>query len=178
MKGIELGMNTTLRKIFAPAALFGLLANPGTVGFAAPRQDTKTDAKPETKTEKSENKSQESVATKKPFGTIKADDDAITKALDAKDLDAAKKRVGKEGAFVGTVTKIYTAKNNSLIVLDFDADFRSALTAKLEPGEYDKFPKMKDLLDKKILVKGKFVLYKKQVEIELTDPAQIKIIEK
>ena len=171
----------TLRKIFALGAFAGLLANSGTVGFAAPRQETKPETKPKATddaTEKPANKSQESVASKKAFATIKADDEAVTKALDAKDLDAAKKLVGKEGSFTGTVTKIYTAKNNSLMVLDFDADFRSALTAKLEPGEYDKFPKIKDLLDKKILVKGKFVLYRKQVEIELTDPAQIKIIEK
>lgn len=123
-KGIELEMNTTLRKIFAPAVLLGLLTNAGSAGFAAPRQETK----PETKaaqTEKPANKSQESVATKKPFGTIKATDEAITKALDVKDLAGAKKLVGKEGSFVGTVVKIYTAKGNSLMVLNFDADFRS-----------------------------------------------------
>ena len=64
------------------------------------------------------------------------------------------------------------------MILNFDPDFRSALTAILEPGEFDKFPNLKDLRDKKILVKGKFVLYKNQPQIELTDPAQIKIIEK
>jgi len=43
---------------------------------------------------------------------------------------------------------------------------------------YSKFPKIKDLRGKTILVKGKFILYKKtHPEIELTDPAQIKIIE-
>ena len=171
-------MKLTLRKIFAPAALLGLLANTGTTGFAAPRQEPKSDAR-DAQTEKPANKSQESVASKKPFATIKATDEAVTKALDSKDMEGAKKLIGKEGSFVGTVTKIYTAKGNSLMVLNFDPDFRSALSAILEPGEFDKFPNLKDLRDKKILVKGKFVLYKKtQPQIELTDPAQIKIIEK
>ena len=160
------------------SCLFALLANAGTIGLAAPRQETKTETK-DSQTEKPANKSQESVASKKPFGTIKATDEAVTKALDAKDVEGAKKLIGKEGAFVGTVVKIYTAKGNSLMVLNFDPDFRSALTAILEPGEFDKFPNLKDLRDKKVLVKGKFVLYKKtQPQIELTDPAQIKIVEK
>ena len=162
----------------ALTAFCGLLTQ---TSFAAPRQETKPESKPETKDEKpakTENKPQASVASKKPFATIKATDEAVTKALDAKDLDAAKKLVGKEGTFTGTVAKIYTARNNSLMILNFDSDFRSAMAAKLEPEDYDKFPNIKDLRDKKILVKGKFILYKNQVEIELTDPAQIKIIEK
>ena len=148
------------------------------MGLAAPRQETKPETK-DAQTEKPANKSQASVASKKPFGTVKADDAAVTKALDAKDMEGAKKLIGKEGSFVGTVVKIYTAKGNSLMILNFDPDFRSALTAILEPGEFDKFPNLKDLRDKKVLVKGKFVLYKKtQPQIELTDPAQIKIVEK
>ena len=125
---------------------------------------------------KKTNKSQAEVAAKVEFAKVKADDEEVSKALISKDVDAAKKLVGKEGAFKGTVTKVYIAKNNSLIVLDFDDDFRNALTAILEPGSFAKFPKIEDLRDKKILVKGKFVLYKGKPQIELTDPKQIKII--
>ncbi len=172
-------MNTILRKVTAPLAALGLLANLNSAGIAAPRQDTNPETKSGAKTDKTETKSQESVASKKPFGTIKANDEAVTKALEARDLEAGKKLIGKEGAFVGTVSKIYTAKGNSLMVLNFDPDFRSAMTAILEPGEYDKFPNLKDLRDKKVLIKGKFVLYRKtQPQIELTDPAQIKIVDK
>ena len=57
-----------------------------------------------------------------------------------------------------------------------DRNFREALVAVLRPTDYAKFPKMDALLDKRVLVQGKFVLYEERPEIELTKPTQIKII--
>jgi hypothetical protein len=119
---------------------------------------------------------QESVAAKGEFGKIAESDPAVKKALDAKNLEAAKKLVGKEGAFQGKVVKVFQSRNNSIVILNFARNYRAALVAALKPDDYAKFPKMDTLLDKRVLVQGKFVLYEERPEIELTKPTQIKII--
>jgi len=113
-------MKGFLRSILVLGAMGGvLLAQPGFAG--RPVQDDE------------DKKAQEAVAAKVKFETIKADDPAVAKALGSKDVEAATKLAGKEGTFKGTVTKIYVAKNNSLMILDFDDEYRDALVAKLEP---------------------------------------------
>lgn len=121
---------------------------------------------------------QSTVAVKdKKFAVVKEGDAALTGALESRDLAKAKTLLNKQGKFVGTVVKVYIAPNNSLVILNFAKDFRNHLTAVLEPADYAKFPDLKMLADKKVLVSGKFVAYKQQVEIELTDMSQIKIVE-
>jgi hypothetical protein len=100
----------------------------------------------------------------------------VTKALDAAKLDDLKKQEDKETAFKGTVAKVFTAKGNSLLILNFAKNYKDAATAVLRPANYDKFPDMKKLLNKKVLVSGKIELYNGSPEIVLTKPEQIKII--
>lgn len=133
------------------------------------------DTKPTTEREPA--KSQASVASKTAkFGTVKAGDGSVTKALKASDLDGAKKLVGKEGAFAGTVAATYSPKGNGLLILNFDKNFRNALTAVLRSKNYTDFPDLQTLKGKKVLVSGKFEDYKGTPQILLTKPEQIKLI--
>ena len=110
------------------------------------------------------------------FGAVGKDDAAYKNALDAHDLAGALKLVGKEGAFKGTVSKLYEERDGDMVVFDFDPNYRIALTAVLKNPDFPKFPDVKTLEGKEIVVSGKFVDYHGKAQIELTDPAQIKVV--
>jgi len=110
------------------------------------------------------------------FGTVDKDDDVYKSALDAHDLAGALKLVGKEGAFKGTVDKLYEERDGDMVVFDFDPNYRTALTAVLKNPDFPKFPVVRDLKGKEIVVSGKFVDYHGKGQIELADPKQIKIV--
>src|SRR5258708_1900089 len=110
------------------------------------------------------------------FGTVDKDDAAYKNALDAHDLAGTLKLVGKSGAFKGTVSKLYEERDGDMIVLDFDPNYRTALTALLRNAAFPKFPDVKTLEGKEIVVSGNFVDYHGKAQIELTDPKQIKIV--
>ena len=110
------------------------------------------------------------------FETVDKDDVASRNALDAHDLAGALKLIGKEGSFRGTVSKFYEEPDGDLIVFDFDPNFRTALTAVLKNPNFPKFPDVKALAGKEIIVTGTFVDYHGKAQIELTDPKQIKLV--
>ena len=122
-------------------------------------------------------KAQASVASKTAkFATVKASDEAVTKALKASELAGAKKLVGKDGAFEGTVVKVFSPSSNGLVILNFDKNYRNALTAVLRVKNYGDFPDMQTLKGKHVLITGKFEDYKGSTEIQLTKPDQVKLI--
>ena len=110
------------------------------------------------------------------FGTVDKSDAIYKNALDAHDLAAAMKLVGTEGAFRGTVDKLYEERDGDLVVFDFDPNFRTAVTAILKNPAFPKFPVVRELKGKEIVVSGKFVDYHGKAQIELTDPKQIKLV--
>ncbi len=97
-------------------------------------------------------------------------------ALDAHDLAGTLKLAGKEGSFRGTVSKFFEERDGDLIVFDFDPNYRTAVTAVLKNPDFPKFPDVKTLAGKEIVVSGKFVSYHGKAQIELTDPKQIKVV--
>lgn len=109
-------------------------------------------------------------------GSVKLGDGSVTKALKATDLAGAKKLIGKEAAFEGTVATVYTPKGNGLLILNFDKNYRNALTAVLRSKNYAEFPDMQTLKGKHVLITGKFEDYKGSAELILTKPDQIKLI--
>ncbi len=111
------------------------------------------------------------------FGTVDKDDAAYKNALDAHNLAAAQKLVGKEGSFRGTVSRFFEERDGDLIVFDFDPNYRTAITAVLKNPDFPKFPDVKTFEGKVIVVSGKFVDYHGKAQIELTDPKQIKIVQ-
>jgi len=110
------------------------------------------------------------------FETVDKDDAAYKSALDAHDLAGTLKLVGQEGSFRGTVSKFFEERDGDLIVFDFDPNYRTAITAVLKNPDFPKFPDVKTLEGKEIVVSGKFVDYNGKAQIELTDPKQIKIV--
>src|SRR5207244_2898787 len=70
------------------------------------------------------------------FGTVSRIDKQYEQALDAKDLTAAKKLIGKEGAFKGTVAKVFTPKSNNLVILNFAGDYKTAIVAVVKKGDF------------------------------------------
>jgi hypothetical protein len=110
------------------------------------------------------------------FETVDKDDAAYKNALDAHDLAGATKLIGKEGSFRGTVSKFFEERDGDLIVFDFDPNFRTALTELVRNAEFPKFPDVKTLEGKEIVVSGKFADYHGKAQIGLTDPKQIKIV--
>ncbi len=110
------------------------------------------------------------------FGTADKDDAAYKSALDAHDLAGTLKLVGQEGSFRGTVSKLFEERDGDLIVFDFDPNYRTAITAVLKNPDFPKFPDVKTLEGKEIIVSGKFLDYHGKAQIELTDPKQIKMV--
>ncbi len=121
---------------------------------------------------------QASIAAKTKFATLPASSPLVAKALDATDFKGAQKQIGKEkeAAFKGTVTRVFAMTGNSIVLVNFAADYKTALVAALKPPAYAKFPDMKVLQGKRVLITGKVVDYRDRPEIELASPSQIKII--
>ena len=172
-------MNRTYAGLVAVSVLgvFGLSAMPVLAqkeGGKAPQGKEKSD-KPQTR-EKKDHPEQSTVATKKEFGTVKEKDASVSKALDAAKLADLKKLDGKDATFKGTVAKVYVARGNSMVILNFAKSYKDAATAVLRPANYDKFPDLQKLDGKKVVVTGKVELFKDQPEIILVKPEQIKVI--
>jgi len=109
------------------------------------------------------------------FDVISKTNDVYKTALDAHALDAASKQAGKDGAFKGTVAKIFEPRG--MAIINFDADYKMALTALLHKENFDKFPALTNLVGKEVVVTGKFIDYQGHAEIVLTNTAQIKLAE-
>jgi|ERR1043166_1448987 hypothetical protein len=123
--------------------------------------------------------SQKSVASKSAsFGTVAKSDKAYTSAIDAHDLKAAAKMIGHDGAFRGKVAKLYTPRGGSVVILNFDDDYKTALTAVLKRSDFSKFPDLSQLEGKNVVVSGTFDEFKGTPEIVLTDPKQIALVTK
>ncbi len=110
------------------------------------------------------------------FGTVSKADNLYKTAIDAHDLDGAHKKIGQKAALKGAVAKIYEERDGDMLVLDFDAQYAKALTAVLKNPDFPKFPDVKTLEGKEVVVSGVFVDYRGKAQIELTDPGQIKIV--
>ncbi|HWF18232.1 MAG TPA: hypothetical protein VG754_03150, partial [Verrucomicrobiae bacterium] len=114
-------------------------------------------------------------STTAKFGSVAKTDDAYKSAIDAHALDDALKLAGKESAFKGMVTKIFEPRNVALI--NFDADYHSAITAVVQGTNFSKFPALTNLVGKNVLVTGTFTNYQGRPEIVLTNAQQIKLAE-
>jgi hypothetical protein len=138
---------------------------PGTTNYLAPRAQT-----PPT--------TQSALASPTTtFGTIARTDATCINALDAHDLAAGLKLTGKEAAFKGTVTRLFEPRSGTIAILNFDAQYKTAMTAVLRKDAYAKFPALKSLIGKAVLVTGKITNYHDAPEIVLASPDQIKLVE-
>jgi hypothetical protein len=111
------------------------------------------------------------------FASVSKTSDLYKNALDAHALDKAITMVDKEGAFKGTVAKIFEPRGGAMAILNFDENYRNALTALLRKDSFDKFPALTNLVTKEVVVTGKFIDYHGHAEIVLTNVTQIKLVQ-
>jgi hypothetical protein len=102
---------------------------------------------------------QSTVASHAAFAQVPANAIVVSKAIDAKDLAGAKKLIGLNGAFYGTVSSVYSPSDHDIVILDFDPNYRTALTAAVKPDAFAKFPPIESLKGKQVIVTGKFTAY-------------------
>lgn len=123
-------------------------------------------------------KTQSDVASKTAvFGHVAKTAADYQSALEAHDLDAAMKQQDKAGAFKGTVTAIFEPRSGGLAIINFDADYRKAMSALLRGPDFTNFPDLKMLVDKEVLIDGKFAAYQGRSEVILTNVSQVKLVE-
>lgn len=108
------------------------------------------------------------------FGDVSGSDETYKSALDAHLLADALKLSGKPGAFKGTVTAVFEPRN--VAILNFDADYRAAISAIVQGTNFSKFPALTNLIGKNVVVTGTFSNYQGRAEIVLTNPQQIKVM--
>jgi DNA/RNA endonuclease YhcR with UshA esterase domain len=106
---------------------------------------------------------------------VAATDATYKSAVDAHALEDALKLVDTESAFKGTVAKVYEPRG--LAIVEFDADYKTALTAIVRFSNFDKFPALTNLIGKNVLVTGKFTKYRENAQVVMEKPEQIKIVE-
>jgi hypothetical protein len=126
----------------------------------------------------SASKSQSDLASRTiKFGTVSKSDDSCAQALDAHNLSGGLKLVNTEGAFTGTVARVFQPRSGTLAILNFDDNYRTAMTAIVRSNHFARFPDLKLLVGKAVLVSGKFSNYHDAAEIVLTNVVQIKVVE-
>jgi hypothetical protein len=111
------------------------------------------------------------------FASADRTNTAYAAALDAHDLDAMHRLIDQTGAFKGTASGTYEPGDGDMIILNFDPQYRMAVSAVLKRPDFAKFPDVKKLVGKEILVTGKFVDYQGRAEMVLTSPDQIKLVQ-
>lgn len=117
-------------------------------------------------------------STNAVFGIISKTDAALKSAVDAHALDEAFKLVGTNGGFSGTVAKVYETRGRSaLAVVEFDNDYKKALTAIVRGTNFAAFPVLTNLIGKDVLVTGEFIDFHGAAEIVLEKPEQIKLVQ-
>ncbi len=109
------------------------------------------------------------------FGKVAKTDDAYKTAVDAHALDEALKLVDKDGAFKGTVAKVFEPRG--LAIVEFDQNYKTALTAIVKGTNFTNFPALTNLVGKEVVVTGKFIKYRDSAEIVLDKPEQVKLVE-
>jgi hypothetical protein len=110
------------------------------------------------------------------FESVSKSGNVWQKALESHDLGTAAKLIGHAGSFKGTVSKVYESRDGDIVILDFDSNYLTALTAVLKKPDTSKFPDIRTLEGRDIVVSGMFVAYQGKAEIALTTPDQIKLV--
>ncbi len=118
---------------------------------------------------------QSAVASKTArFETVSANSPEVARALKSDDLAGGTQLAGRTGSFTGTVFSVYNS--TSSVYVDFAQDWHKALSADLKQANAAKFPDMKSLKGKRVVITGVFSLYDKtHPEIDLLSPSQVKI---
>jgi hypothetical protein len=140
------------------------------IGLVARAQDVSTSPR-------EKRPSQAAVAAKQvTFGILTAEDAKVKSAVKADDLTAARPLIGKSGSFQGTVVRVYSPTSNSVVLLDFAREYRTAVTAVVRSADFARFPDLTSVKGKRVLVTGKVSEFKGQPQVELVRPDDLKLV--
>ncbi|HTH50995.1 MAG TPA: hypothetical protein VL501_03625 [Pyrinomonadaceae bacterium] len=114
---------------------------------------------------------------KATFASVAKTDKLYTDSIDAHDLDKAKHLEGQKGSFRGIVTKVFVPNSGSVLILNFDNNYKTALTAAVKKSDFSSFPDMSQLVGKEVVISGKFEDFHGATEILLTDKKQVSIVQ-
>ena len=133
-------------------------------------------AQSESKAPKPKGPSQAQVAHKGAFATVAAGDVGVKGAAPATDLKKAHLKLNGTGTFVGTVTDVYLPKNGKRVLLDFAPDYKKAVIGLVDAKNFKTFPDLRQLKKKRVLISGKVISFKEQIQVELVSPTAIRVI--
>ena len=133
-------------------------------------------AQPDSKNAQPKGPSQAQVGRKGAFATIGAGDASVKGAASATDLKKAHLKLNQTGTFVGVVTDIYLPKNGKRVLLDFAPDYKKAVIGLVDAKNFKNFPDLKQLKKKRVLISGKVILFKEQIQVELASPTAIHVV--
>ncbi len=118
----------------------------------------------------------ELASTNAVFAAVEPTAAALKTALDAHDLAGGLKQVDRAGGFKGKVSAVFEPRGGAMAILNFDPEYRTAMTAVVKKDDFGKFPDLKKLIGKEVLVTGKFINYQGRAELILTNLAQVEVI--
>ena len=122
---------------------------------------------------------QEARVLRSLYASVGMEHPEVRAAIDAADLPGARRRIGKESSFSGTVSAFYAPEDGSVRLLNFHSDYRQAIVAAVKPADYSKLgglPGLEHLVGQRVLVRGRFFLFKGRPEVELASPGQLKLV--
>ncbi|BCM88539.1 hypothetical protein IAD21_00372 [Abditibacteriota bacterium] len=133
-------------------------------------------AEPAAKPAKPKGPTQAQLARKGAFPSVSASDASVKSALPATDLVKAKAKLNKTATFVGTVTDVFAPKNGKRVLLDFAPDYKKAVIGLVDAKSFKTFSDLKQLKKKRVLLSGKVIDYKGQIQVELTTASAIRLV--
>lgn len=144
---------------------------PSAAGHTSARLEREKEPKPA-------GKSQAELALKTAaFAAVAAANPALKSARKATDLAGAKAAEGKGAAtFIGTIARVFAPRSNTVVILNFAKDYRSAVSAVVFAKNFAAFPPLAALEGKTVLVTGAVQDYQGSPEIVLTAPGQVKVV--
>ena len=125
--------------------------------------------------------SQDRVASTQSLGQVETNDPALSKALDARDLSGLRAQLGRPIAFQGTVTTVFSPPGGKVTILNFAPNFHDAALAIIRSEDYSKFPDVRALSGKRVLVSGVADEHTSKegastLEVRLNEAQQLRIV--
>ena len=115
-------------------------------------------------------------------GTVAASAAAELEPLDAKVLRELGKYVGTVKAVRGTVSGVFAPNGGKVVILNFDRNYRSAMTSPIFSDDFDKWPGGAATVEraykgKTVLIRGLVTEYRGSAQVKISHPGQIQVIE-
>lgn len=111
------------------------------------------------------------------FAAVAGSDPAVKTATDATALEAIRKLMDTDGVIIGTVTDVFLPRSNNLVLLNFADDHRKAISIAVKSRNFGKFPDIRKLSGKRVLVTGRITEYRNNPQIEISKPEQLRIVQ-